>query len=85
MRKASYQTKASHALEIKRLKMVMLAQGLNSKALARSSHVNVRVVQNILSGNDLSWPARVKINRALGVDVFFNPSLDPKTKNPKTP
>lgn len=60
--------------EIISLKIIMLQRMMNSEALARLAGLNLRHLQNILSGRKCRR-ARLKINAALGVEIFhFHPS-----------
>ncbi len=59
--------------ELTALKVVMLEKGIDSYELARLTGLKARNVQNILSGTNRCRKPRLKINRALGVEVFSDP------------
>lgn len=70
--------------EIDLLKIEMILKRLNSRQLAGRSGVHLRVVQNILSGQNRDWPPRAAINQALGKRIFTKQS-PARPKPPEIP
>lgn len=72
--------------EIERLRLEMLARRLTSAGLAEKSGINIRVIQNLLAGNNHCWPPRRAINISLKRRIFINPPRPgaPKSKTQRT-
>ena len=71
--------------ETELLRIQMIQRRLDSQRLAQMSGVPLRTVQNILSGNNPSWPPRAAINQALGQKIFHKPPHRNARKNTPTP
>ena len=59
--------------EVKLLRVEMIVRDLDSRALAAKAHVNVRTLQNLLSGRYHSWPVKAAVNRAFRRRIFQKP------------
>lgn len=73
--------KSSEAEDILTLKFTMLQRGLKAKGLAEKAKLHVRVVHNVLVGNNKTWTARSAINRCLRAKIFQKPVR--KTRVPR--
>ena len=80
--KLGFEMEQKEPEEILTLKFAMLQRGLKSKALAAKAKLHVRVVHNVLAGNNKTWPPRAAINRALRSKIFQQPT-DRRTRSRK--
>jgi hypothetical protein len=62
------------AAEVKLLRVAMIVRDLDAHALAAKAKVNVRTLQNLLSGRYHSWPVKAAVNRALHQRIFQKPA-----------
>lgn len=60
----------NQSAELARLRMAMLNRGWDSHRLAQKARIHLRVAQNVLCGNDKSWPPRAAFNRVLAERIF---------------
>jgi hypothetical protein len=70
--------------EVTKLRMAMLARGLDSRSLAAQASVNLRSLQNLLSGCHRSWPLRRRLNRFFRKRIF-NPDFSRGHGRPRNP
>lgn len=78
--------------EVTKLRRAMLDADLDSHALAAQAGVNLRCLQNLLSGCHRSWPLRARLNRFFKTLIFDpafrrrrgRPAKRPTQPTPKT-
>jgi hypothetical protein len=71
------------AAEVKLLRVEMIVRDLDSLALAIKAKVNLRTLQNLLSGRYHSWPVKAAVNRALRRRIFQKPARVYRPRKPK--
>lgn len=69
----------SHITEMRQLNAELAIRGWSRKDLARHAGLAYGTLKNVLCGRHTNWPARAKINEALGREIFTQSELKQKS------